>query len=205
MATSWRWIRMGFFDDIARESSGGALVALPRPSGQVPTPVATRLILARTGQVAVAVMGLWAFAAGFDLLVTVELRNEIPGTSVASFLADLDDEPLEDEFCRLGVQFSTGEKAANTERRPTREGSSDRTGPIMKVRGGGGGLLVREWRYWVSPLPPPGPLAFVCEWPAFGIAELRTEIDAQPILDAASQSIVLWVGPSDDRRPGLLL
>lgn len=62
----------------------------------------------------------------------------------------------------------------------------------MKVRAGGAGLLSREWTYWVSPLPPPGPLALVCEWPAFGISESKTEIDAQPILDAASQSIVLW-------------
>lgn len=187
---------MGFFDDIAREPDGGAMRALPRPSGQVPAPMAIRLMLVRTGEVAVVVIGLWAFTTGFDLLVNVELRNEIHGTSTASFSAGLDDEPLEDEFCRLGVQFSTGEKAANTERRSAHEGSSGRTGPIVKVRGGGGGSLFREWRYWVSPLPPPGPLAFVCEWPALGIAESRTEIDAQPILDAASQSIVLWPDPS---------
>jgi hypothetical protein len=182
---------MGFFDDITPES-GRATRALPRPDGQVQTPIAIRLMLARTEQVAVAVVGLWAFAAGFDLLVSVQLRDEVPGTSVASFMAGLDEEPLEDEFCRLGIQFSTGEKAANTELRAAREESSAIAGPIMKVRAGGGGLLSREWRYWVSPLPPPGPLAFVCEWPYFGIAESRTEIDAQLILDAASQSIVLW-------------
>lgn len=86
---------------------------------------------------------------GLRFLVCAELRDEIPGTSRAVFLAGLDGEPLKDEFCRLGVQFSTGERAA-------------------------------------------GPLAFVCEWPALGISETRTEIDAQLILDAASQSIVLW-------------
>jgi hypothetical protein len=183
---------MGFFDDITREAGESAMRASPRPVGQLPAPMAIRLMLACSSQVAVAVVGLWAFAAGFDLLVSVELRDEIPGTSAASFLAGRDDSPLEDEFCRLGVQFSTGEKAANTELRATREGSSEIAGPIMKVRAGGGGLLSREWKYWVSPLPPPGPLVFVCEWPAFGISESGTEIDAQPILDAASQSIVLW-------------
>jgi hypothetical protein len=183
---------MGFFDNIAREPDGGAMRAWPRPSGQVPTPMATRVMLARTGRVAVAVTGVWAFTAGFDLLVSAELKDEIPGTSAASFLAGLDDEPLGDEFCRFGIQFSTGEKAANTQLRATREGNSEIAGPVMKVRAGGGGLLSREWRYWVSPLPPPGPLAFVCEWPALAIPESRTEIDAEPILDAASQSIVLW-------------
>jgi hypothetical protein len=183
---------MGFFDEIAREPADSAVRALPRPSGQVPTPMAIRLMLARTSQVAVAVVGVWAFTAGFDLQVTAELKDEVPGESAASFLAGLDDEPLDEEFCRLGIQFSTGEKAANTQLWATGEGSSDVAGPIMKVRAGGGGLLSRDWRYWVSPLPPPGPLAFVCEWPAFGIPESRTEIDAQPILDAAGQSIVLW-------------
>jgi hypothetical protein len=187
----WRWIWMGFFDNIAPKPDGGTMRALPRPSGQVPTPLAIRLMLARTSQVAVAVVGVWAFTTGFDLQINAELRNEIPGTSTASFLAGLDDEPLEDEFCRLGVQFSTGEKAANLER------GSDTAGPIMKVMGGGGGLLFRQWRYWISPLPPSGPLTFACEWPALGVAESRAEIDAQPILDAASQSIVLWPDPSD--------
>ena len=183
---------MGFFDEIAREPADSAVRAWPRPSGQVPTPLAIRLMLARTSQVAVAVVGVWAFTAGFDLQVIAELNDEVPGESAASFLAGLDDEPLYEEFCRLGIQFSTGERTANTQRRATREGSSDVAGPIMKVRAGGGGLLSRDWRYWVSPLPPPGPLTFVCEWPAFGISESRTEIEAQPILDAATESIVLW-------------
>ncbi len=183
---------MGFFDDIPRAPEEGAMRALPRPDGQLPTPLPMRLVLARSERVAVAVIQLLAFTAGFDLMVSVQLRDEVPGTKVASFMAGLDDEPLDDEFCRLGIQFSTGEKAANTELTATRQGSSGIPGPIMKVRAGGGGLLSRDWRYWVSPLPPPGPLAFVCEWPYFGISESRTEIDAQPILDAASQSIVLW-------------
>ena len=47
-------------------------------------------------------------------------------------------------------------------------------------------------RYWVSPLPPPGPLAFASEWPAFGIPESRAEVDARLLLDAAGDSIELW-------------
>lgn len=185
---------MGFFGDISGNPADGVMRALPRPLGEeLPTPVGMRLMLARTEQVAVAVIGLWAFTVGFEFVVGVGMRDEIPGQSVASFLAEVDDEPLDDdEFCRLGIQFSTGEKAANTELRAAREGKSGMRGPIMRVRAGGGGLVSREWRYWVSPLPPPGPLAFVIEWPYFGISESRTETDAQPILDAASKSIVLW-------------
>jgi hypothetical protein len=40
--------------------------------------------------------------------------------------------------------------------------------------------------------PPTGPLEFVCEWPAFGVAETRAVIDAQLVLDAAGRSTRLW-------------
>jgi hypothetical protein len=51
-------------------------------------------------------------------------------------------------------------------------------------------------RYWVWPLPPPGPVEFVCEWPLHGIAESRGALDAQLIVDAAARAIPLW--PDDE-------
>jgi hypothetical protein len=39
-----------------------------------------------------------------------------------------------------------------------------------------------------------GPLAFICAWPAFGIAESRAELEAALILGAARDSISLWPG-----------
>jgi hypothetical protein len=48
--------------------------------------------------------------------------------------------------------------------------------------------------HWVWPLPPPGPFAFVCAWPARGIAESRAEIDAGSILEAAGRALTLWAG-----------
>jgi hypothetical protein len=183
---------VGFFDDRQSEPDGPVMSARPKPDGALPTPVATRLVLARTEEVAIAVIGLWAFAAGFEFLVSVQLRQAVPGSSAASFLSSLDGEPLEDEFLRLGIQFSTGHKALNTDLRATRAGASDAIGPVLQVRVAGAGALSRDWKYWVSPLPPPGPLAFVCEWPAFGIPESRAEIDARLIVDGASESIELW-------------
>ncbi len=35
----------------------------------------------------------------------------------------------------------------------------------------GGGPRSAFWRWWAWPLPPAGPLEFVCEWPALGIPE----------------------------------
>jgi hypothetical protein len=64
--------------------------------------------------------------------------------------------------------------------------------PVLVEGGddGEGGRLGRG-AYWdlelaIQPLPLPGPLAFVCAWPARGIPEVRTEIDAGLVLDAAA-------------------
>jgi hypothetical protein len=42
------------------------------------------------------------------------------------------------------------------------------------------------------PLPPAGPLEFVCEWPAHVIPETRAGLEAQLVLDAAGRSTRLW-------------
>jgi hypothetical protein len=52
-----------------------------------------------------------------------------------------------------------------------------------------------HWEFWAWPLPPPGPLAFVCEWPAHGISLTRHEIDAGVLLHAAETVETLWDEP----------
>jgi hypothetical protein len=46
--------------------------------------------------------------------------------------------------------------------------------------------------FWVWPLPPPGPVTFVCAWPRWEIPESRTDLDAGPILEAAARATDLW-------------
>jgi hypothetical protein len=58
-----------------------------------------------------------------------------------------------------------------------------------------GGSEQRVWYRdcWVWPLPPAGPLSLLCAWPAAGIPQRRTEIDAEVLRDAAKQAVPLWV------------
>ena len=48
------------------------------------------------------------------------------------------------------------------------------------------------------PLPPPGSMTFVVEWPAQDIPLTRYEIDVQPLHDAAERAQVIF---SDDHLP----
>ena len=60
------------------------------------------------------------------------------------------------------------------------------------VRWEGYDRLAWEVDVWIWGLPPPGPLAFVCEWPARGIPESRVEIDAGLVLEAAGRAVPIW-------------
>jgi hypothetical protein len=55
------------------------------------------------------------------------------------------------------------------------------------------GVAFAEDQHAVGGLGPP---EFICQWPVYGIGEIRVGLDAQLILDAARRSIQLW--PEDD-------
>jgi hypothetical protein len=57
-------------------------------------------------------------------------------------------------------------------------GETQPTEPILRPSGGGGTTHSQFFRGWAWPLPPKGPLEFVCQWPMYGIAETRVGIDA---------------------------
>jgi hypothetical protein len=184
---------MGFFDDlpVAEPASPHRHHPWEPPEADFPGIVQTgTLLLARTGQVAVAVTGLSAFSTGIEIFVTARIRpstghpeQHLPGgprdlaTARRSF--------------RFGLQFSDGSKAAGSPGGGRPGHDTEPTGRILyPFAGGGPHSFISRW--WTWPLPPTGPMEFVCEWPAFGIAESRAGIDAQLVLDAAQRSILLW-------------
>jgi hypothetical protein len=69
--------------------------------------------------------------------------------------------------------------------------------PVLHPRGGGIGGLRHRTDLWLWPLPPPGPLTVVFEWPDEGIAETRKEFDGAAIVEAAGRAEVWW----EDDRP----
>jgi hypothetical protein len=95
------------------------------------------------------------------------------------------------------VQFADGQKATSLERRwdyfdPQDAAQAPPPGPVLVPQGGAGGERVRSQSYWVWPLPPDGPLAFVVEWPALGVPLTQARVDAALIRQAAAQDEGLW-------------
>jgi hypothetical protein len=185
---------MGFFDDLPASEPAPPRRHYPwePPEAEFPgiVPIDT-LLLGRTDRVAVAVTGLSAFSAGIEIFVTARIR---PG---AGHLAELrpggprDLAGVRGSF-RFGLQFSDGGKAAGSPGGGPPDHDSEPAGPVLYPFAGGGGPRSFVSRWWTWPLPPAGPLEFVCEWPAFGMTESRVGIDAQLILDAAQRNVRLW-------------
>jgi hypothetical protein len=173
---------------------------LGAPRGTLPGIVALERILARTDKVAVCVTRLAAYPTGFEFDIVTMSDDDQDDLDPLLFhhhhMHRGGTEEIPPELLRFGVQFSDGSKATNTggfhhDRTPPPE-------PIMNAGGGGGGGGSWHQTQWVWPLPPPGTLTLVCEWPAMGIPVTRSELDAQLILDAATRAQVIF---SDEHLP----
>ena len=169
------------------------------PTNELGATVPLRLVLARTDTAVVAMLDAVAYSTGVSLHLMVKRRG------AENDVRDQLDDPfghvrmrpgaatgLPPEVLRFGVQFADGNKAT-TLGPPFPFGiEAEPTGPILVFHGASGGD--REWdtTLWLWPLPPPGSLGLVVEWPGQGISESRHEIDVQPLLEAARSSEQLW-------------
>ena len=173
------------------------------PGNELGVAVPLRILLARTSDVAVAVVEADAYSTGIALRLVVKWREAPVEPRAHDLLGRMPQGTvggeLPPEVLRFGVQFADGRKATSVGR--SFLGSEDKpAGPVLAPGGGSGSDREWETSFWLWPLPPAGPLALVIEWPAEGIAETRHEVDAQPFLDAAGASEMLW--PEDPDGDG---
>jgi hypothetical protein len=197
---------MSFFDsfpsrDVPVPEPAPAQPRWAKPDGTLGGTVAREFVLARAADVVVAVSGLTGYPNGFSFTVTVALRTEDRRGRLSrlAFHRDLtEDEALPPEFLRLGLVFADGSAASNIDGGPDASWLAEPVGPLLLPLNGGGGGRRHDMSYWVWPLPPSGPLTFVCEWPRFGIRESRADVDGALIHDAARRAVPLW---PDDRQP----
>jgi hypothetical protein len=168
------------------------------PENVLPASFPLALTLARTDDVAIAAQAGLAYPNGFAFRILLLRRKPLDAHRGDPFhlwhrarSGDVVDEAL-----RFGVQFSDGAKATLFDAHRWLGVDDKPAGPVLMQRGGSGGIRSWDFGFWVWPLPPDGPLAFVVEWPSEGVALTRAEIDAGIVRAASEQAEVLW--PDDD-------
>lgn len=151
------------------------------------------ITVARTDNVAIIVRHLIAYPEGLEFSLDVHRRAhqwDDPFADAMPFRMGRHGRGMPDEILRFGVEFSDGRKATTLDGWEGHRGEP--ASPRLIPRGGGGGGTRWIQEYWLWPLPPPGSLAFVCEWPAQGVELTRAEIDAEAVIEAAERAEVLW-------------
>src|SRR5205085_5515 len=171
------------------------------PEAVLPGIVPVELIIGRTDDAAVAVRRISAYETGFELDLVTLTRVELDLDPFDLGYRRRRDNPLDPDLLRFGVEFADGRKATNVDVESPYDESSEGRLVLHHHGGGGGGGGDWETGYWVSDLPPEGPLAFVVEWPGVGLGLSRKEIDSQIVRDAAARSQVVWELP--ERPPGI--
>lgn len=157
-----------------------------RPENELPTALPTNQVIIRTPDVAVALLSLQAYTTG----VAFQLAARAPGPedpAEGNRLGELfwDHRRGSPRF-QLGVQFADGRRASNL---LGRDGDGDL---IFHPGGGSGGSLSVDQDWWLSPLPPDGPLRVVVRCPEIGLEETALELDGTEIRRAGEAATVLW-------------
>jgi hypothetical protein len=197
-------IPMGFFseletpDDAFREPEPRRVKWQGDADDTVGIALPFNISLVQNDQVAVIASGFIAYPLGFSFsLVTISRLSPSPvPLGMHPHPGAIRRGGVPGGEFRFGIGFSDGTTVFSAHRmRPGLEASPR----ILQTRGGGGGGRTYRQSFWCEPLPSPGHMKFVCEWPDLLIPETSVEIDASAIIEAASRSGPLW--PEDANLP----
>jgi hypothetical protein len=157
-------------------------------------------VVGHSEKAAIYLAAMVAYPTGVSMTIEATTRQPVDLTAfdIVSRRGGADAEQL-----RLGIAFSDGRKATRLGGRPGRgaryasiaaaDAPPDPERDLLMMGGGGGaGGRHSHQDYWIWPLPPGGPVTFVCEWPALEIAESAIEIDGLLIREAAKRARSVW-------------
>ncbi|MEV6340472.1 hypothetical protein AB0M12_37840 [Nocardia vinacea] len=158
----------------------------------MPVAIPVERVLVRTEDVVAALVGARGYREGIELSLHLYVR---PGSD-HSALSGFSGYPggVKDQFL-VGVEFSDGRTATNID--PWRLDDDADTAILMSGGGGGSTDGFSATTYYLTPLPPPGPLTVIVAWPAAGIAEQRAELDTEAFRRAAERAELLWPAGSE--------
>ena len=177
------------------------------PEDVLPGVVPVELVIARSASTVVMLTGIRAFPQGLAMNLAIRVRGPIERRDLHSEVFDGPyrhgmDEQWQTERLKWGFEFADGRRATNVdppawdgeEERPWKDKTWRPDRPVLNGQGGGGSQRAIDRDYWLWPLPPPGRLRVVFQWPQQGITTTIHDLDAKPFLDAAARSQRVW-GP----------
>jgi hypothetical protein len=198
------WVRVEF---LGRSQSSRPTRRGPDPN-ELGHPVPLSFVMGRNEIAAAGVTAFVAYHDGFEFtlaLVFTDPQNRLtPLRSMHEVrMAQVTGKaspPDHDQF-RLALSFSDGSSAASSgsfdfeEKRAGEEGRT--VPPSLTLLDGSGGGMKSDLRWFVTPLTPPGPIVFSCEWPLAKIS-FQYGLDAgREIVDAAEKSKYLFMGQTE--------
>ncbi len=155
------------------------------PDNEVPVALPHNVLVARTDDVAVALLGMQVSSTGVAFHLTVRARPSALRRSSRRLTESVWDHGPRGGHFLLGVEFSDGRRGSSLPR-----GSSE--GVLLRSRGGRGGETSVDQKWWLSPVPPEGPVRLVVRCPELGIEEASVELDGTAIRRAAEHVVELW-------------
>jgi hypothetical protein len=204
LAKSANLVDVSFFDDFPQPSPPQEPAPRRREPWDGPPPgiiggwVPWRIVLARSENAYAVLHAFEVFPTGlgFDLVMHV---RDTGGGRGARHLPHM----MTADALRLGVRFADGRKAATDWLgRAERDVGGELERPVLRTYGGGGGGGVFRRHFWLWPVPPAGPLAWVSTWPEMGIGETSVEVDASVLAAAIEETEELWEEGGDAGHPG---
>ncbi len=156
----------------------------PRRTLYIGGDVGPDVLLVRNERAAVVVRSLWAQPDGFSFQLMQHTREQ---QNVHGPFSPWGRDP--NEHLRVGLVYPDGTKVlAEHAWQPD---SAARTHGLQP-----GGGSADGWRYETTyrawPLPTEGTLTFVVRWRAMGIDDVRYDLDASLLIDAARRAEPLW-------------
>ena len=146
--------------------------------GQVPW----HLDLIRNDHFHVALYDFLAYPTGVEF--SMHLRSRRQGEGHPAFILGGSHGPV------LELRYSD-ERKTIAATPPTTNYDDEPSEPVLRITYGGGSPGDTRYRWWLWPLPPPGPLSISLTWPSEDIDNAFT-VDANELVRASEQAEQLW-------------
>ncbi len=206
---------MDFFPPLPEPAEFDELDEEPQPTWMgapedvLPGVVPVELILGRSDSTVVLLTGIRAFPTGLEMSLGVRVRGPVRRRDLNGEVFDAPyDHGMDADWqagrLKWGFELADGRRVTNVDPWPDPSGADDGgpgpagfadwepDRPVLQGGGGGGGSRSVDRDYWLWPLPPPGRLLVVCQWPDQGIKTTSQELDAEPFLHAARRARPVW-------------